>query len=362
MAFVPGPLPPDEMPLLALMPRLLAEANHALGELHGIGRTLPDATLLVRPYLRREAVLSSRIEGTRTSFSELVTYEAEGQPALTSDAREVANYVHALESGLRRVHEQPGITPDLVRTLHRSLLSGARGEESGTPGEFRTVQNHIGGGEHPADGVFVPPPPDRMQTALDAFFDYILKPKPDTPVLVEAAWMHYQFEAIHPFIDGNGRVGRLLIPLLLAERRQLEHPLLYLSPYFERRRSEYYDHLFAVSARGEWVEWLRFFLEGVLAQARSAIALADAVLTLRAEWDERLGAAAPTARRLAQIVLEHVAVSAPTVRHDLGVTLQTVYNALSTLEAAGIVEEITGRTRGRIYASPELLELLQTPS
>ena len=361
-SFLPNPLPPaDEAAILAEVPRLLSDANHALGQLHDIGRTLPNPDLIVRPYLQREAVLSSRIEGTQTSFFDLVAYEASGQTAALSEAREVSNYVVALETGLRRVDEA-GITRELIQDLHRTLLSGARGERFGSAGELRTIQNHVGGGADPATAGFVPPPPARVHDDLDALFHYLSADKPSVPILVEAAWMHYQFEAIHPFLDGNGRVGRIMIPLLLAQRRQLQHPLLYLSPYFEQRRSAYYDHLYGVSSRSRWLEWLRFFLEGVLTQAHAATELADAILALRERWTDRLETAGATrnAQRLADLVLEYAAVSAKTVELRLGVANPTAYATISTLQSEGILREITGRPRNRIYASDELLSLLRT--
>ena len=361
-AFRPNPLPPeDERSILAAVPRLLSDASDAFGELRGIGRLLPDPNLLVQPYMRREAVLSSRIEGTRASFSDLVTFEVLDGPAPAGDAREVSNYVGALELGLRRAGDE-GVTVDLIRDLHRRLLSGVRGETFGTPGEFRALQNHIGGSRDIADADFVPPPPSEVAPAIEALIQYVRSARPQTPVLVKAAWTHYQFETIHPFLDGNGRVGRLLIPLILATEGRLAHPLLYVSPYFERHRSEYYDRLFGVSARSEWAEWLRFFLEAVHDQARAAIDHAERVLALRVEWLARLDArrAPPSARRLADLVLEMPAVSARSVEVNLELqTAQSAYNAIRVLEDADILREVTGRARGRIWLADELVALME---
>ncbi len=361
-AFVPHPLPPpDELGIVSTVPRLLSEASDAFGELRGISRLLPDPNLLVRPYMRREAVLSSRIEGTQASFSDLVTFEATESTASRTDEREVANYVGALDLGLRRAEEQ-GITLGLIRDLHRRLLSGVRGETFGTPGEFRTLQNHFSGSSRIEDAAFVPPPPAEVTPALEALVAYVRSDRPETPVLVKAAWVHYQFEAIHPFLDGNGRVGRLLIPLILATEGRLEHPLLYVSPHFERRRSEYYDRLFAVSARSDWAGWLRFFLEAVHEQAHAAIAHSGRVLALREDWQARLEAqkAPPTARRLGDLVLETPAVTARSVELALGLqTAQSAYNAIRALEDAGILREITGRARGRIWMADELVALME---
>lgn len=203
--------------------------------------------------MRREAVLSSRIEGLHTTHAELVTLEAMGELEAMSGTRDVHNYVVALDYSLRHVREA-GISRGLVLEMHRKLMEGARDESFSTPGEFRIIQNHTGNTREHADARFVPPPPGELQDCLAALFLYLAAAKPDTPALVEAAWLHYQFEAIHPFLDGNGRVGRALLPLFLAWRLQLAHPLLYLSPYFERDRGEYYDRLHAVSTRSEWGE------------------------------------------------------------------------------------------------------------
>ena len=337
---------------------LLAEATHAVGHLDGIGRFMPNPHLLVEPYMRREAVLSSRIEGLHTTHAELATLEAMGELSQRADARDVHNYVVALDYGLRHVIEN-GLTRQLVERIHSKLMQGARGEAFSSPGEFRNIQNHIGNTRDHAEARFVPPPPLEMQSTLDAFFEY-LRTGPSTPPLVEAAWAHYQFETIHPFLDGNGRVGRALIPLLLAWRRQLEHPLLYLSPYFERNRAEYYDRLFAVSARSEWSQWLKYFLIGVRDQADEAASLARAIVELGEAWTTRLAAlrATQNAHRLAQHVLQFVAIDAKGAGRVLGVAPQTAYKSIEALVTAGILEEVTGRPWGRVFLSPELREML----
>jgi Fic family protein len=361
-SFLPDQLPPaGEGSAIAAVANLLAEANHALGRLDGIGQFLPNPDLLVRPYMRREAVLSSRIEGTRASFLDLVAYEAVAQGLPGTDVREVANYVQALDYGLRHV-DDGGISRELVQSVHRHLLTGARGEAFSTPGEFRTMQNHIGTSAELAEAHFVPPPPDEMHGALDHLLTYLSDTHPNTPVLVEAAWMHYQFEAIHPFLDGNGRVGRVLIPLLLAHRRRLAHPLLYLSPYFERRRDQYYDRLFGVSARGDWLGWLRLFLEAVFAQAKAGSDLAHKIVALGAEWHSRLNAAHATlnAHRLADLVHQFVAVDAKSAERHLEVATQTAYNAIKSLERVGILTNLAKRDWGRVYVAEELVLLLDS--
>jgi Fic family protein len=364
-AFVPDPLPPQsEKDILAEIAGMLSDADHWLGRLHGVGTFLPNPDLLARPYMRQEAVLSSRIEGTRTSFSELLLHEMEEDIPPSSDVKDVHNYLVALDFGLRRVKEA-GLTADLVRELHRKLMSGARGEGLSYPGEFRFVQNHVGQETNdPDEARFVPPPPDLMLECLDDLFAYIAA-EPRTPALVQAAWVHYQFEAIHPFQDGNGRVGRLLIPLMLVARQQIEHPLLYLSPYFERRRTAYYDLLFDVSARSAWLDWLRFFLTAVREQAERAVDTSQRLVALGQDWRARLehGKASPIPLRLADIVLERLAVNARVSQRLLGesfpsVSRPAVYSAIATLESVGILHEITGRARGRIWMASELRQLL----
>lgn len=359
-AFVPAPLPPGaESVAVAAVARELGQASLALGHLTGIGEFFPNPDLLVRPYLRREAVASSRIEGTLASFSDVVALEAGMRPRPESDARDVVNYIVALDSGLQSNRDE-GFSLDLIRSLHRKLMTGARGESFSTPGEFRLIQNQVGGTNEIASATYVPPPPAEMHTALDQLIGYVNAAKPQTPPIVEAAWMHYQFEAVHPFLDGNGRVGRLLIALLLASRYQVDHPLLYLSPYFERRRDEYYRLLLAVSSTSAWENWLRFFLLGVAEQAREAISAARNVLALREEWRERLEAAGatPSARRLAEFVCEHVAVTPKVVERGLGVARQTAYTSVQALVDANILKPVEMQQRGRLYIAPRLVAVL----
>lgn len=358
-AYLPNPLPPPEGPAaIGDCALLLSEATHAVGKLDGIGRLMPNPHLLVEPYMRREAVLSSRIEGLHTTHAELATLEAMGELSQYGDARDVHNYVVALEYGLRHAHGE-GISRELVQAVHRKLMEGARGERFSTPGEFRNIQNHIGNTTEHSEARFVPPPPEEMQSSLDSLFAYLLD-GPRVPVLVEAAWLHYQFETIHPFLDGNGRVGRALIPLLLAWRDQLEAPLLYLSPYFERDRREYYDRLYAVSARSDWVGWLRYFLVGIRDQADESANLSRAIVELGADWQRRLSATRATqnAQRLAQHVLQFVAIDAKAAGRFLGSAPQTAYKSIQSLVDVGILEEVTGRTWGRVFLSPELRKML----
>jgi Fic family protein len=291
-AFVPDPLPPK----LELTPELvyvLSGADRALGELAGLGRNLTNPQLFIRPFIRREAVLSSRIEGTQTELAELYAFEA-GQLSfpgfndqrLMGDAQEVLNYVQALEYGLERLQTFP-FSLRLIRDIHARLMSGVRGERA-TPGQFRTRQNFIGSrGNAIAQARFVPPPVAELQETLRAFELY-LNTTERVPPLIRLALIHYQFEAIHPFFDGNGRMGRLLISLLLVHWKLLPLPLLYLSAYFEKQRDTYYDLLLAVSQRGAWQEWLHFFLQGVTEQADDANRRATQLQALRSQWEEVL--------------------------------------------------------------------------
>jgi len=342
-AFVPEPLPPGiTNEATAANAALLAEANRKLGQLDGLGQFVPNPDLLVQPYMRREAVLSSRIEGLHTTHAELVTLEAMGELEANSDTRDVNNYVVALDYGLRHVHDA-GITRDLVLQVHRKLMQGARGERFATPGEFRAVQNHIGNTREHADARFVPPPPEEMQECLDQLFAYLAEPGPGpgNPVLVEAAWLHYQFEAIHPFLDGTAGSGARCSRCSLRGATNLA-PLLYLSPYFERDRSEYYDRLHAVSTRSEWSEWLGFFLQGVVEQAEEGTRMSRQIVELGNDWHRRLDdlKAAHNAHRLADFALQHMALDTKTAERMLNVSTQTAYKAMATLVSAGILVEV----------------------
>lgn len=370
-AFRPNPLPPAEHgDATRSAAGVLADADHWFGRLIGIGIALPDPNLLVVPYMREEAVSSSRIEGTRTTLLELAAYEATAHALPRSEVVEVGNYVSALEWALRQPRDRP-IDADLVRTMHRILMRGARGESLSHPGEFRFVQNFVDSAAmHPADAKFVPPPPDDMHDALTQLFEYVARPATDTHPLVEAAWAHCQFETIHPFQDGNGRVGRLLISLLLSKRRQLAHPLLYLSPYFERRDREYRRLLFEVSAQSAWGEWLAFFLNGVIEQSRRAVEVSGQILALQADWRRRLDEhrAKHDAYRLAEIVMRRIVVNASSAFAEFdgdgggrGPSRPTVYNLIRSLEEVGILTSMGKAGRAELWYAPELSALL-TPS
>lgn len=361
-AFVPNPLPP-EIPWTVDLVALLSDADLALGELAGLGRLLSNPNLLIHPFVRREAVLSSRIEGTQASLSELYIYEA-GQIALfeeTADVHEVFNYVRALEYGLVRLRGLP-ISLRLIREIHARLLEGVRGERM-TPGEFRRSQNWIGpSGCALKDAIFVPPPVKEMHEALDAF-EKFLHQSLSLPPLVRLGLIHYQFEAIHPFLDGNGRIGRLLVALLLCAWGLLPQPLLYLSAYFEAHRQTYYDLLLAVSQKGAWKEWLDFFLRGVKEQARDAVSRAGRVQILREKYRERLQTERAAARLL-QVVDFLFAEPVFTVKqlsNGLGIDFSAAQRYVNHLEGEGFVEEITGQARNRIYRASEILKVIEAP-
>ena len=298
-AFIPHPLPPALTADWDLS-RQLSTADRSLSELAGLGRSLPNPNLFVAPFLRREAVLSSRIEGTRSSIDDLYFYEA-GQMPLPglenlapseADLREVLNYVTALKYGLTRLDTLP-VSLRLISEVHKLLMQGVRGAHA-TPGVFRTRQNWIGG-QWINDAVYVPPPVDAMHTALGAFEKYLHQSDDIYPPLVRLAFIHYQFEAIHPFVDGNGRIGRLLLSLLLVSWNLLPLPLLYLSAYFERNRQAYYDLLLAVSQKGDWRDWVSYFLKGVQEQAQDTVWRIKKLQDLQMEWRNRLGASRASA-------------------------------------------------------------------
>ena len=356
-AFVPHPLPPrlDLSPLV----RTLSAADRALGRLGGIGRGLLNPRLLVAPFSSREAVLSSRIEGTQASLTDLAIHEAAPQVAPAhSDVREVANYVGAVAYATDPKRKLP-VSLRLVRELHRMLMNQVRGETQ-TPGEFRTVQNYIGRlGASEDTATYIPPPVPEMHEALKALEHYLHQPS-DLPPLVRLALVHYQFEAIHPFLDGNGRVGRILITLLLHDEKLLEQPLLYLSAFFEAHRSEYYRHLLAVSQRGEFEAWIRFFLEGVRTQSEDAVRRAEALHALHETYRARLkrAKAAPLQYRIVDLLFERVVLSAGTVVQELDVTHRAAIMGLRALKALRLVTEPLKRKRYRIFMAKELNDIL----
>lgn len=356
-AFMPAPLPPA-INYTAELVQQLSRADQALSELSGLGRHLPNPHILIAPYVKREAVLSSRIEGTRTNMDELLRDEIEnqGEPSEDTDVREVRNYVAALEHGIKRLDKLP-LSLRLVRELHQHLMKGVRGDTA-TPGEFRRSQNWIGrAGSTIMTATYVPPPPQEMMEALGQW-ERFLHEREAIPDLVQCALMHEQFEAIHPFLDGNGRVGRLLITLFLIERGRLSQPLLYLSEYIERHRQDYYDLLQRVRTHGDWHGWLAFFLTGVAETATKAVAQAGRLMDLREESRERLKASSRALELLDELFTNpYITVTrAATV---LRVSNPTARQAVAALERVGMLEEVSGRTWGKLYLARPIMKVIE---
>jgi len=359
-AFVPDPLPP-ETPWTPELVRALSDADRTIGRLAGEGGRLPNPHLLIRPFVRREAVLSSRIEGTQATLGELLAAEAgaavERSPA---DLREVGNYVVALEYGIKRLKKLP-LSLGLLRELHQKLMAGVRGNYA-TPGEFRRSQNWIGPpGSTLVNAVYVPPPPTELMACLGDWEKFLHDRS--LPALVQIAMIHSQFEAIHPFLDGNGRVGRLLITLFLVEREILPTPLLYLSAFFEATRRDYYERLRGVTERGEWSEWLQYFLNGVARQAEDALGRAERINGHLAEW--RVAAAGTSSRVPLALVDQLAANPFLTIKgaaRRLDVAFTTAQRAVAKLEQLGIVREVSQAKRDRVYCAKALMDILEEPA
>jgi Fic family protein len=360
-AFVPAPLPPR--PPIDWTPELrdkFDQALLALGRLDSISTLLPDTSLFLYMYVRKEAVLSSMIEGTQSSLSDLLLYELDQEPGVPlDDVREVSNYIAALDHGLKLLGEGLPLSLRLFCEIHGVLLNKGRGSTR-TPGELRRSQNWIGG-TRPGNAAFVPPPaaavPECMGN-LELFLHDVPEP---TPVLLKAALAHVQFETIHPFLDGNGRLGRLLITLLLCERKILREPMLYLSLYFKTHRQYYYDLLNRVRLEGEWESWLDFFAEAVIVTATQAVETAQQLLELAKRNREKisgLGRASLSTLQVHRALMEHPIATSGWLVKKTGITPATVNKALSHLEQLGIVREITALKRNRIFSYAEYVEIL----
>jgi Fic family protein len=358
-AFVPNTLPPKLEATWDFVNQI-SEADRRLSELAGAARTLPNPHLLIEPFTRREAVLSSRIEGTVASLSDLMSFEALGvvHPD-RPDVLEVANYVNALEYGLNRLSQLP-VSVRLLRELHERLMRGTRGEYL-TPGEFRRTQNWIGPpGCLLKDATFVPPPVAEMKNALSDLEKYIHGTS-ELPPLVRMALIHYQFEAIHPFLDGNGRIGRLLITLLLCAEGLLPQPLLYLSAFFERHRAHYYRLLLEVSQQGNWKEWIIFFLRGVSEQSVDALNRANQLQQLSLEYRHTLHQkrSSATLLQIADLLFKNPVFSPNSISKVLNLSYVSAQKNIDKLVEAGILREVTGRKRGRIYVAQQVMEILE---
>lgn len=362
-AFLPDPLPP--MPALDfavadLVPRK-ERADQALGRLDGITLMLPDPELFLYQYVRKEALLSSQIEGTQSSLSDLLLFEADAAPGVPlDDVEEVSNYVAALKHGLRRLRQDDfPLSLRLIREMHALLLRGGRGAGK-QPGEFRSGQVWVGG-PSPALAHFVPPPPEALPEALAALERFLHEPAGRMPPLVKAALAHVQFETIHPFSDGNGRLGRLLIALILCNEGVLREPSLYLSLYFKRRRGDYYDMLNGVRTRGDWEGWLGFFLDGVADTAQQAVDTAQRLLALLAHDRGRIAALGQRAGNVGLVFEQfarRVLLTVPQIAPQLALSQPTIRAAVRTLQELGIVNEVTGQQRHRVFAYPQYLDIL----
>jgi Fic family protein len=360
LAFVPNPLPPqiafDMNFVLAL-----SKADAALSELSGLGGQLPNPHLLISPYIKREAVLSSRIEGTKASLSDLLIDELEdGHSKRTNgdDIQEVRNYIHALEHGVKLLSELP-LSLRLVREIHEKLMTGVRGDKA-TPGEFRRSQNWIGPtGSNPMTAAFVPPPVDEMNDCLSDW-EKFLHVRDTIPDLIQCAMMHVQFETIHPFLDGNGRVGRLLVTFFLMERKRLPQPLLYLSAFIDAHKNDYYDLLQRVRTHGDWIPWIRFFLQGVTEIATEAGEQARELHTLREQYRAQLRDK-PNALGLLDDLFVNPYMSISRASKLLSKTHPTAKAAITVLEENGILKEISGRQWGRFYVCSPVLNALEKP-
>jgi Fic family protein len=362
--FHPRPLPPDPpLEIDVEMQRLLETANQALGRLDGVTLLLPNPDQFLYSYIRKEAVLSSQIEGTQSSLSDLLLFEHHVAPGVPiEDVRETSNYIRAMTHGLERMKEGFPLSLRLIKEVHGLLLEDGRGGAR-APGEFRRSQNWIGG-TRPGNARYVPPPTHEVLPAMGALEKFLHDEPIRTPVLVKAALSHAQFETIHPFLDGNGRVGRLLVTLLLCaeEHRVLSRPLLYLSLYLKRNRDEYYTRLQRVRTHGEWEEWLAFFLEGVIDVSRSATETTQRIVSLVGIDRQRvltLGRAAGSASRLHEIAVSDVVFTIPGASKRLELSGVSIGKAAGHLEELGIVQEVTGRTRNKIYVYRKYLDILQ---
>ena len=359
-AFVPPPLPPAPPVDLARFQILLEQANQAIGRLDGLASVLPDLSLLLYTYVRKEAVLSSQIEGTQSSLSDLLLYENDEAPGVpVEDVREVSNYVAAMNHGLERMRAGFPLSLRLIREVHEILLSKERGSGK-QPDEFRRSQNWIGG-SRPGNTVFVPPPPEMLAECLSQFEHFLHDEHTGLPLLVRAGLVHVQFETIHPFLDGNGRLGRLLITFLLCAEGALREPILYLSLYFKTNRAAYYELLDWVRTKGDWEAWLDFFLLGVRDTADQAANAAREILDLfnrDQKKIETLGRPATSVLRVFQHMQRNPIIAIPSAARRIGISAPTVAKSLGHMIDLGILEEITGRERHRLFVYRWYLDIL----
>jgi len=359
-AFVPPPLPPNPPVRMEALQRLLEQANQSLGRLDGLASALPNLSLFIYAYVRKEAVLSSQIEGTQSSLSDLLLFENGEAPGVPlHDVLEVSNYVAALNHGLDRLRGGFPLSLRLIREIHGVLLSKGWGSDK-QPGEFRQSQNWIGG-TRPGTAAFVPPPPDLVPDCMNALELFLHEERADLPLLLKAGLIHVQFETIHPFLDGNGRLGRLLITFLLCAAGVLREPILYLSLYFKQHRSTYYDLLDRVRTKGDWKAWLDFFLTGVRDTAEQAADAAHRILAVFAEHRrkiEALGRPAPSVLRVFEYLQQHPILSIPAAAGSIGISAPTVAKSVEHMRQLGILREITGRQRHRLFVYEAYVAIL----
>ncbi len=358
-AYVPQKLPPNPPLNMEELYPLLDQASAALGRLDGMSMVLPDPSLFLYMYVRKEAVLSSQIEGTQSSLSDLLLFESDAVPGVPmGDVTEVSCYVAAMNDGLSRLKDFP-LSLRLLRDIHAKLMNNSRGSHK-RPGEFRTSQNWIGG-SRPGNARFVPPPPERLMETLDLFEKFLHDDSVKLPALIKAALVHVQFETIHPFLDGNGRLGRLLITFILCVEGVLKEPLLYLSLYLKANRQIYYDHLQSVRETGDWESWIKFFLTGVIETANQATETAQAVIKLFSKDQETISASGKSTAAIRTILAylqRHPMANTTAMKDACGVSLPTVLRSLQTLESIGIVHETTGKERHKLFIYKDYLALL----
>lgn len=357
---MPNPLPP-KIEWTTKLSRALSDADRLIGKLAGEGRQLPNPHLLIRPFIRREAVLSSRIEGTQATLGELLAKEAGANVERSpDDLREVANYVVALEYGIERLKTLP-LSLRMIRELHEHLMKGVRGGHA-TRGEFRRTQNWIGKpGSTLVNASYIPPPPNELMKCLGEFEKFLHDKT--LPPLIQIALVHYQFETIHPFLDGNGRVGRLLITLFLIERNVLPTPLLYLSAFFEATRREYYDMLTGTREHAEWEDWLEYFLNGVARQSEDALSRAERINKKLLEWRKLI---ADASSKTPSLVLDMIAanpfLTVKGAAKKLGAAFTTAQRAIDRLEKLNILKKETDAKRDRVYCAKDILNILEEPA
>ncbi|MBW2713160.1 MAG: Fic family protein [Deltaproteobacteria bacterium] len=359
-AFVPPALPPAPSLKLDKLYGLLDQANRALGRLDGVTSILPDTPLFLYMYVRKEALLSSQIEGTQSSLSDLLLFESdEAQGVPLDDVQEVSNYVAAMNFGLERLRDDMPLSNRLIREIHEVLLAKGRGSTK-QPGEFRRSQNWIGG-SRPGNATYVPPPHDMLEDCMGDLEAFIHSEEVDLPFLIKAALVHVQFESIHPFLDGNGRLGRLLITFLLCMEGALKEPILYLSLYFKKHRQYYYELLQRVREKGDWEAWLEFFLEGVKETSDQAADTAKQILELfktDQQKIEGLGRPATSALRVHQHLQSKPILSVPAAVNALNLSAPTVRKSINHLIDLGIVRETTGKQRNRLFVYSGYLDIL----